>query len=166
MDSEAAQSIAVVLAAVVAVSLTLSQVLGGLLVYLTEAIKATGKVRDGWAGVVSLILGVLLGVALAGLADMMSPENTYSLGAMLLLGAFAGALMAAGAVKTYKAMGDVNPQASSGLLTVTPLEVSVEDIEPALNEQLLAQYREMNETLESSFKPRPEGAPETMAAPV
>lgn len=107
MDSQAAENIALVIGIIVAVSLALTQAMGGLVMYLVEAIKQTGKVRDGYSGIVAVVVGVLLGMGLAGLADGMAAEP-YGLGTMLLLGAFAGALMAAGAVKTYKASGDVN----------------------------------------------------------
>jgi hypothetical protein len=37
---------------------------------------------------------------------------------MIVLGVFGGALMAAGAVKTYKAMGEVNTKNASGVVNV------------------------------------------------
>ena len=106
MGNEAEQ-IALVVGVVVAVSLALSQALGGMLTYLTEAIKATGHVPEGYGGIVAMALGILLGMALGGLSDLMA-EDSYGMGTMLLLGAFAGALVAANSVKTFKAMGEVN----------------------------------------------------------
>jgi hypothetical protein len=111
MDQQAAENIAVVVGIVVAVSLALTQAMGGLVTYLVEAIKGTGKVKDGYSGIVAILIGMLLGMGLTGLADGMADEG-YSLGTMLLLGAFAGALMAAGSVKTFKAMGDINTDGS------------------------------------------------------
>lgn len=111
MDQQAAENIAVVVGIVVAVSLALTQAVGGLVTYLVEAVKGTGLVKDGYSGVVAIVIGMLLGMGLTGLADGMA-EESYSLGTLLLLGAFAGALMAAGSVKTFKAMGDVNTTAS------------------------------------------------------
>jgi hypothetical protein len=112
MSGDAAQSLGIVLAAIVAASLALSQAVGPLLVYLTEAVKATGKVKDGYAGMVTLVLGMVIGGALGGLSDAIADES-YGFGVMVALGVFAGALMAAGAVSSYKAMGDVNTSAGS-----------------------------------------------------
>lgn len=113
MGNNAAENLGIVLAAIVGVSLALTQAVGPLLVYLTEAIKRTGKVKDGYAGVVTLVLGMVLGGALGGLTDAMSEADSYGFGTMVALGVFGGALMAAGAVKTYKAMGDVNTKTAT-----------------------------------------------------
>lgn len=116
MDSNAVENMAAVIAVIVGFSLALSQALGGLLTYLVEAIKATGKIRDGYSGLVAIGLGILLGVGLGALVNAMADEP-YDLLTMLLVGAFAGALMAAGSVKTFKAMGAVNtmPAYTEGL---------------------------------------------------
>lgn len=116
MDSNAVENMAAVIAVIVGFSLALSQALGGLLTYLVEAIKATGRIRDGYSGLVAIVLGVVLGVGLGALVNAMADEP-YDLLTMLLVGAFAGALMAAGSVKTFKAMGAVNtmPAYSEGL---------------------------------------------------
>lgn len=131
LNPDAVQSVAVALAAIVAVSLALSQALGGLLTYLTEAIKSTGKVPDGYAGVVALVLGVILGATLGVLANSMATQS-YGWGTMLGLGAFAGAIVAAGAVKSYKAMGDVNTgavaPARTDLATLTDLEGTAQSV--------------------------------------
>lgn len=111
MDNEAVQNIAVVVGLIVAFSLALTQAMGGLLTYLVEAVKATGLIKDGWSGVVAIVCGILMGTALAALADGMAVEP-YGLRIMLLVGAFAGALMAAGSIKTFKAMGSVNTSAA------------------------------------------------------
>jgi hypothetical protein len=116
------ESMAMALGAIITVSLALTQALGGLLMYLVEAIKATGKVREGWAGIVALIMGMVLGGALGGLTDAVADES-MSVGTLMGLGAFGGALMAAGAIKTYKAVGEVNQGAT---ITLTP---TVDDTE-------------------------------------
>jgi hypothetical protein len=47
-------------------------------------------------------------MGLAAITETMV-DNSPGMLQMLALGAFAGAMMAAGAVKTYKAVGEVNP---------------------------------------------------------
>jgi hypothetical protein len=111
VDNEAVQNLALVIGIIVAFSLALTQAMGGLLTYLVEAIKATGKVAEGWAGVVAIFLGILIGGVLAAIADGLA-EEPYGLGTMLMVGGFAGALMAAGSIKTFKAMGQVNTSAA------------------------------------------------------
>src|SRR6478736_2156028 len=119
MNGDAAADMAIALAAIVGISLALTQAMGGLLVYLTEAIKATGKVKAGYAGIVTLLLGMALGGALGGLTEVMVNGDTYGFWTMVALGVFGGALMAAGAVKTYKAMGEVNTKATADAIIVT-----------------------------------------------
>lgn len=107
MDNHAAQNIAITLAAIVGIGLALSPALGPLVMYLVEAIKGTGKVPAGYGGIVAIVIGVLIGAGLGALTDAMA-EDSYSIGVMIALGAFAGALMASGAIREYKAAGDVN----------------------------------------------------------
>lgn len=137
MGNNAAENLGIVLAAIVGVSLALTQAVGPLLVYLTEAIKSTGKVKDGYAGVVTLILGMVIGGALGGLTDAMSEADSYSFSTMVALGVFGGALMAAGAVKTYKAMGDVNAKTGTLVVDSSALQLSNQssddDVEHAVN---------------------------------
>jgi hypothetical protein len=102
-----AENIAGVLALIVGVSLALSTALGPLVTYLVEAVKATGLVKDGYAGLVSVAVGMLLGIGLTALTDMLASEP-YSLGVMVLLGAFVGAIVGAGGISQYKASGSVN----------------------------------------------------------
>lgn len=118
-----------VLAAIVTVSLALTQAIGPLVMYLTEAIKATGKIRDGWSGLVALIVGVAIGSALGWLTDAFANES-YGTWAMVGLGAFAGAMMAAGAVKTYKAVGEVNTKAMVVSSVTIPAVDASADPEP------------------------------------
>jgi len=108
MDIDAGQEMAKVAGIIVAASLVLSQVLGGVLAYLVESIKATGKVKDGWSGLLTLIMGTGLGILLAVTTDLLA-DNSPGIAQMVALGAFAGLLMSAGAIKTYKAMGEMNP---------------------------------------------------------
>ena len=108
MDNNLAEELAKVAGIIVAVSLVLVQVLGGLLMYLVEALKATGKIKEGWSGLIAIVLGIGLGMGLAAITDSLV-DNSPGMGPMLAIGAFAGAMMAAGAVKTFKAVGDVNP---------------------------------------------------------
>lgn len=105
------QALAEAIGLVVAVSLALTQALGGLVTYIVEAIKQTKRVPEGYSGIVALVVSMVLGMALAMLGALMAP-GSYGFGALVLLGAFAGALMAAGAIKTYKAMGEVNTKAA------------------------------------------------------
>lgn len=128
MDQDAAKNLAVVLAAVVGVSLALVQAVGPLLVYLTEAVKATGRIREGYSGIVALVLGIGLGASLGWLTDSLATDERVGTSTMVGLGAFGGALMAAGAIKTYKAMGDVNTQAAperTDMATMADLDAAV-----------------------------------------
>lgn len=104
---QAADQIGAVLAIVVGASLALSVALGSLLSYLTESVKRTGLVPTGYGGLLALGISMLLGVTLAALTALMT-DTGYGFGTMLLLGAFAGAVMAAGAVKEYQASADLN----------------------------------------------------------
>lgn len=169
----AAENIATVLASIVAVSLVLTQVLGGLVVYLVEAIKATGKVKEGYSGLVALVVGMGLGMGLGGLTDRMADDG-FSLTTMLLMGAFAGALMAAGAVKTYKAMGEVNPKHSEIVVDASQLDLEAmgitsqpDEIDEAVSlyQDLKTEYAATNQALWNMSAPRPEGSPESVPAP-
>lgn len=102
-----AENIASVLAMIVGVALALSTALGALVTYLVEAIKATGLVKDGYSGLVAIAVGMLLGMGLTSLTDLMAAEP-YSIGVMILLGAFVGAIVGAGGISQYKASGSVN----------------------------------------------------------
>jgi hypothetical protein len=111
-----AENIASVLAMIVGVSLALGTALGPLVTYLVEAIKATELIKDGYSGLVAVGVGMLLGMGLTGLTDLMAAEP-YSLGTMLLLGAFVGAIMGAGGIRQYKASASINtkPALEQGL---------------------------------------------------
>lgn len=124
MDSNLAEELAKVAGLLVAASLVLVQVLGGLLMYLVDALKATGKVKDGYSGLVAIVLGIFLGMGLAAITETMV-DNSPGMVQMLAIGAFAGALMAAGAVKTYKAVGEVNPAVA--VKVDPPAEVVIQD---------------------------------------
>lgn len=111
-----AENIASVLAMIVGVALALSTALGSLVTYLVEAVKATGLIKDGYAGLVAIGVGIALGMGLTGLTDLLASEP-YSLGTMLLLGAFVGAIVGAGGISQYKASAMVNtdPAYTEGL---------------------------------------------------
>jgi pimeloyl-ACP methyl ester carboxylesterase len=130
MDSDSVASMGQVLAVIVTVSLALTQAIGPLVMYITEAIKATGKVKEGWSGLVALVVGVSLGAGLGWLTDAFAAEN-YDRWSLVGVGAFAGALMAAGAIKTYKAVSQVNVQATPAVvITGETMSTDEGEIEP------------------------------------
>lgn len=108
MDTSAlAEAIGIVLG----VSMILGRIVGPVVMYLVDAIKGTGLIPSGYAGILGIVLSVLLAVPAMVLVDGLTPSNQPTW-VLLLLGAFAGLVIAADAVKEYKAAGDVNTGAS------------------------------------------------------
>lgn len=107
-----AESAAAVVGLIVGISLALGKAFGGPLMHIVEAIKSTKLINDGYSGVATIICGVLLGVTLGVLVDSLAADD-YSMGVWVLLGAFAGLIMAADAMSTYKASGSVNTKAAT-----------------------------------------------------
>jgi len=150
MDNTSVENMGQVLAIIVTVSLALMQAVGPLVMYITEAIKATGKVKDGWSGLVALIVGIAIGAGLGGLTDALAAES-YDRWALVGVGAFAGALMAAGAIKTYKAVGEVNTKATpTVVLTHEVTGPDPNELEPDASQPALSQsdFDAMNTALE------------------
>lgn len=107
-----AESAAAVVGLIVGISLALGKAFGGPLMHIVEAIKSTKLINDGYSGVATIICGVLLGVTLGVLVDSLAAD-AYSMLVWVLLGAFAGLIMAADAMSTYKAAGSVNTKAAA-----------------------------------------------------
>lgn len=93
-----AESIGLAVGVVVAASLALQASLGPTLSAVVEALKATGRVPEGWSGVASLGVGVALGLLTGVIAWWIAGGLWW-----LLIGAFAGLLLGAGGVQTHHA---------------------------------------------------------------
>lgn len=119
--------LAVVVAALVALSLALQTAAGPTLMYMAEAVKAAFSVPEGKGGIVAIGLGVVMGTLFGGLSALLVPDTNTA--AVMAAGALAGMFMGAGAVQTHKAAGEINPLPTS---TVAALE-SAATSEHALN---------------------------------
>src|SRR5215217_7372938 len=96
MDPE---QIGLVVGLVVAASLALQTALGPAMAGIVEAIKATGRTPEGYAGLVSLALGTGLGTAAGLLACAQSQQFTPL---WVGIGAFAGLIgLGAGGVRSH-----------------------------------------------------------------
>jgi hypothetical protein len=96
MDPE---QIGLVVGLVVAASLALQTALGPAMAGIVEAIKATGRTPEGYAGLVSLALGTGLGTAAGLLACAQSQQFTPL---WIGVGAFAGLIgLGAGGVRSH-----------------------------------------------------------------
>lgn len=107
------ENIATVLAAIITLGLALRAGVGPVVMYLTEAVKDAFKLPDGWGGITSVVVGMILGVALGGLTASATPDSP--LFTFMAFGALAGLFMAAGAIETHKAAGQVNPEAGAAV---------------------------------------------------
>lgn len=105
------EDIAKVLAAIIAIGLALQSAVGPVVMYITEAIKSAFKPKSGYAGLIALGVAVVLGVVIGVLTAATTPDT--GVGTYAAFGAIAGVFMAAGAVKTYKAAGSINPATDS-----------------------------------------------------
>jgi hypothetical protein len=107
MDSE---QIGITVGLVVAASLALQTALGPAMASICEAIKATGRAPEGYAGLVSLALGMGLGTAAGLLACAQSQQfNPLWVG----VGAFAGLIgLGAGGVRSHLVMQGQQQQAA------------------------------------------------------
>src|SRR5688500_14546082 len=94
------ENIATVLAAIIALGLALRSGVGPVVMYLTEAIKDALQPPEGWGGVISVIVGMGLGMTVGALTALMTPES--GMGTFIAFGALAGLFMAAGAIETHK----------------------------------------------------------------
>ena len=106
------QQIGEAIAVILAVSIVLGRILGPVVMYLTESIKATGLIPDGYAGILNMVLSVLLAIPLMILADGLTPTNQPTW-VLVMLGAVSGAVAASDAVRSYKAVGDVNTKGAA-----------------------------------------------------
>lgn len=137
MDTTGVPEMAAALALIVGTSLALSAALGDLVTYLTEAIKQTGYVPEGMSGLVALAIGIVLGVLVGALTGQIA-DTSYSTLTLMLLGAFAGMLMGASGIKSYKAAGEMNTTSAfiEGQLAnqpsygVRPLRVADDELDP------------------------------------
>ena len=99
MDPE---QIGLVVGLVVAASLALQTALGPAMAGIVEAIKATGRIAEGYSGMVSMAIGTGFGT-LAGLiacaeSGSLSPQNVH----WIVVGAFAGLIgLGAGGVRSH-----------------------------------------------------------------
>jgi hypothetical protein len=107
------EDIATVLGAVIALGLALKAGVGPVVMYLTEAIKDAFQPGAGWGGLISVGVGATLGVGM-GILTAAVTEGT-NIGVYAAFGAVAGLFMAAGAVETHKAAGQINPEASASV---------------------------------------------------
>lgn len=105
--------IATLLAAIIALGLALRAGVGPVVMYLTEAIKDAFKLPDGWGGLMSVIVGIIVGVTLGGLSAAVTTDS--DIGVFMAFGALGGLFMAAGAIETHKAAGQVNPEAGAAV---------------------------------------------------
>jgi hypothetical protein len=79
---------------VVAAGLALQTALGPAMYAIVEAVKATGRIPDGWGGVASILIGIVLGL-ITGLIAWHQDGDFW----WLAVGAFAGLLLGVGGGK-------------------------------------------------------------------
>jgi hypothetical protein len=114
-----AETIAVLLAGIVTLSLALKAALGPTAMYLTEQIKSAYPIRDGAGGLVALCVSLVLGGALGALAGVLSAgTDPGSVTVFVALGMFAGLFVSAGATESYKAAGLTNIDKSAAVVEV------------------------------------------------
>lgn len=113
MDTSINENIAAVLAAIIALGLALRSGVGPVVMYLTEAIKDAFKPPAGWGGLLSVVVGIGLGVILGALTALVTEDS--GLGTFMAFGALAGLFMAAGAIESHKASGQINTGASAAV---------------------------------------------------
>lgn len=107
------ENIATVLAAIIALGLALRAGVGPVVMYLTEAVKDALKPPSGWGGLISVLVGMALGVTVGLLAALTTPDT--GIGTFMAFGAVAGLFMASGAIESHKAAGDLNTKASAAV---------------------------------------------------
>lgn len=115
MDIGINDNIAGVLAAIIGLGLALRAGVGPVVMYLTEAIKDAFEPPAGYGGLISVIVGMVLGVAVGALTAILTTGTdiwTYA-----AFGALGGLFMASGAIEAHKAAGAVNTQASLAIQT-------------------------------------------------
>lgn len=102
-------NIAVVVAAVVALSLTLAGSLGPALMLVTEAIKDAFNVGPGKGGLIALVVAIITTTALALITAILSVENasTGDYVALAAIGALVGVFVGAGAINSHKAAATI-----------------------------------------------------------
>ena len=128
-----AEQIGITVGLVVAASLALQTALGPAMASIVEAIKATGRAPEGYAGLVSLVIGTGLGAAAGLLACAQSQQfNPLWIG----VGAFAGLIgLGAGGVRSHLVVQGYQQQAawndSKAVMTAEP--------EPVATNQTVAQ---------------------------
>jgi hypothetical protein len=114
------EEIGLAIGLVVAASLALQAALGPAMTTIVDAIKATGILPDGCAGVVSLGCGLAVGVLTGIIAWQHSGESLW-----LLIGAFAGLVLGAGGVKEHQsrvgALADGQETPATTTASGTPL---------------------------------------------
>lgn len=104
-------AIAATVAAIVALSLTLSSALGPSIMLITESIKSAGIANDGRAGLVAIFVSVFV-CSILGVITIVVGTPTYrtaDLVAAAIVGAFVGIFVGAGAIRSYKTAVTVNP---------------------------------------------------------
>ena len=115
MDVGINDNIAGVLAAIIGLGLALRAGVGPVVMYLTEAIKDAVEPPPGYGGLISVIVGILLGTSVGALTAILTAGTdiwTYA-----AFGALGGLFMASGAIEAHKAAGAVNTQASAAIET-------------------------------------------------
>lgn len=122
------ENIATVLAAIIALGLALRAGVGPVVMYLTEAVKDAFKPPAGWGGLISVLVGMILGITVGALAALTTPDT--GIGTFMAFGAVAGLFMASGAIESHKAAGQVNQNASATVNVESADTVNAEPLAP------------------------------------
>lgn len=122
------ENIATVLAAIIALGLALRAGVGPVVMYLTEAVKDAFKPPAGWGGLISVLVGMILGITVGALAALTTPDT--GIGTFMAFGAVAGLFMASGAIESHKAAGDLNTGASAAVNVEQATTVNAEGSGP------------------------------------
>lgn len=110
------ENIAVVVAAIVALSLTLSGALGPSIMLLTESLKSAFNVPSGKGGLVAVCVSVFVCMSLALITAILSVQNVEAREyvALLAIGAVVGVFVGSGAIGSHKASGTIDGDVPTG----------------------------------------------------